>query len=181
MSNSWPHVQGCTVGEHLGLTCLQAERAALDYDPVQDAPEPTMPALDYDPHQHRRRIGLSRAMVASILDLRDDVHIVGMQAHSEPMWVDIIVASARFPIISEEREQRLEQGMTEPTETGPRWREETHDGEKPRGAMQNDREPGWMEGWRLAIEWLREQNVVIGESIPREVNELADEMETRLP
>lgn len=171
--NSWPHVQGCTAGEHLGLTCLQAERAALDR--AQE-----MPALDYDPHQHRRRIGLSRAMVASILDLRDDVHIVGMQAHSEPMWVDIIVASARFPIISEEWEQRLERGMTEPTETGPRWREETHDGERPRGAMQNDREPGWMEGWRLAIEWLREQNVVIGESIPRDVNELAEEMEERL-
>lgn len=176
MSNSWPHVQGCNVGEHLGLTCLQAERAALDR--TQEAPEPTMPALDYDPHQHRRRIGLSRAMVASILDLRDDVHIVGMQAHSEPMWVDIIVASARFPIISEEWEQRLERGMTEPTETGPRWREETHDGEKPRGAMQNDREPGWMEGWRLAIEWIREHHEGDGYS---DVGNLAEEMETRLP
>lgn len=115
-------------------------------------------------------------MLEAVLDLREDVHIIGLHVLADPMFVDITVTSPRFPIVSEEWEQRLERGMTEPTAQGPRWREEAHDGERPRGAMQNDREPGWMEGWRLAIEWLREQNSALDAA-----QRLADEMETRLP
>lgn len=174
-SEGWPHVKGCKISAHLGLTCLQAEGTALSR--AQEDSEQTVPALDYDPWQHRRRISLSRAMMAAVLDLREDVHIIGMDVLSDPMWLNVTLVSPRFPIIDEHWEQRIEMGRTEPSASGPHWREETYEGGNPRGgAIQIEREPGWVEGWRKAIEWLREYH---GDVLAR--IDIAAEMETRLP
>lgn len=134
---------------------------------------------EFDPWQHRKRIAMTRSQVAAILDLREDVHIIGMEAHSDPMFLLITVASARFSEAPEDNEARLDHGETVPTEQGARWREHRANYLGP-GQMQNEREPAWMEGWRKAIEWLRDDDLYHTDS--KDVRHvIADQMETRLP
>lgn len=173
---SWPapgHCSDCGNGHPVG-------HEEFDYLPWDEAEAKGHPGMlvesSYDPYVHRRRLVFGRDDLAAILGLLSDVKIINVNLFREPLWVEVFVASERFP----KHDDRLGgETRVEPVEFvqpvpgyGP-GRMVHHPGQGEPVQHEVEFIPTWMEGWRLAIEWLREQST----GGPR----FADEMETRLP